>query len=61
MSHIANLAGKDPLSRRYFLEQTAKLSLGVSVGSSMMPGAMAQAAAGGGKAKNLIYIFFKIN
>lgn len=55
MDHIAELAGKDPLSRRYFMEMSAKLSLGVSLSVPFLPrGAKAQE---GAKAKNLIYIY----
>ncbi len=55
MDHIAELAGKDPLSRRYFMEMSAKLSLGVSLSVPFLPrGVKAQE---GAKAKNLIYIY----
>lgn len=60
MSHIAELAGKDSLSRRLFMEKTANLTLGVSTAAAMgslVPGRVAQAAEGGGKAKSLIYIY----
>tara|TARA_R110000850_G_scaffold96999_15_gene202684 strand:- start:1519 stop:2802 length:1284 start_codon:yes stop_codon:yes gene_type:complete len=60
--NINELAGKNDFSRRTFMERTAKASLGVSVattfGSALSQKAMAQeAAAGGGKAKSLIYIY----
>ena len=54
MDHIAELAGKDPLSRRYFMEMTAKLTLGLSVGVPFLPRTFH--AQRGAKAKNLIYI-----
>lgn len=55
MDHIAELAGRDPLSRRYFMEMSAKLSLGVSLSVPFLPrGTEAQE---GAKAKNLIYIY----
>lgn len=53
--HIAELAGKDPLSRRYFMEMTAKLSFGLSLSVPFLPrNFKAQETA---KAKNLIYIY----
>lgn len=53
--HIAELAGKDPLSRRYFMEMTAKLSFGLSLSVPFLPrNFRAQESA---KAKNLIYIY----
>lgn len=55
MDHIAELAGKDPLSRRYFMEMTAKLTFGLSVGVPFLPRTFQ--AQGGAKAKNLIYIY----
>ena len=55
MDHIAELAGKDPLSRRYFMEMTAKLTLGLSVGVPFLPRTFQ--AQSGAKAKNLIYIY----
>ncbi|MEM9015539.1 MAG: DUF1501 domain-containing protein [Verrucomicrobiota bacterium] len=55
MTHIAELAGKDPLSRRYFMEMSAKMSLGVSLSVPFLPrGAKGQESA---TAKNLIYIY----
>lgn len=54
MDHIAELAGKDPLSRRYFMEMSAKLSLGVSLSVPFLPRNL---KAEGGTAKNLIYIY----
>lgn len=56
MNHIAELAGRDSYSRRYFMERTAQLTLGVGLGSIAATGT-ARAQAGGGKAKSLIYIF----
>ncbi len=53
--HIADLAGKDPVSRRYFMEMTAKLSFGLSVGVPFLPRNFR--AQDGAKAKNLIYIY----
>lgn len=56
--HIAELAGKDSESRRYFMERTARLSLGVGLTTpfaSMLNNAAAQG--GAGKAKSLIYIY----
>ena len=53
--HIADLAGKDPFSRRYFMEMTAKLSFGLSVGVPFLPRNFR--AQDGAKAKNLIYIY----
>lgn len=55
MDHIASLAGKDPFSRRYFMEMSAKLSLGLSVGVPFLPKTFQ--AQEGAKAKNLIYIY----
>ncbi|MFT5469467.1 MAG: hypothetical protein ACI8UO_004588 [Verrucomicrobiales bacterium] len=56
--HIADLAGKDSHSRRFFMEKTAKTALGVSAMSTLMPAAArAQANGGGGQAKHLIYIY----
>ena len=55
MNHIADLAGKDPFSRRYFMEMTAKLTFGVSLSVPFLPRSFQ--AQGGAKAKNLIYIF----
>lgn len=55
MNHIAELAGKDPLSRRYFMEMTAKLSFGLSLSVPFLPRNFQ--AQGGAKAKNLIYIY----
>lgn len=53
--HIADLAGKDPFSRRYFMEMTAKLSFGLSLGVPFLPRNFK--AQDGAKAKNLIYIY----
>ena len=53
--HIADLAGKDPFSRRYFMEMTAKLSFGLSLSVPFLPRTFK--AQEGGKAKNLIYIY----
>lgn len=55
MDHIASLAGKDSLSRRYFMEMSAKLSLGVGLSVPFLPRQLK--AQGTGKAKNLIYIY----
>ncbi|HQW29133.1 MAG TPA: DUF1501 domain-containing protein, partial [Verrucomicrobiales bacterium] len=55
MNHIADLAGKDPFSRRYFMEMTAKLTFGVSLSVPFLPRSFQ--AQDGAKAKNLIYIF----
>jgi hypothetical protein len=54
MDHIAELAGKDSLSRRYFMEMSAKLSLGVGLSVPFLPRNL---KAEGGTAKNLIYIY----
>ena len=55
MTNIAELAGKDPLSRRYFMEMTAKMSFGLSLSVPFLPkNFQAQNSA---KAKNLIYIY----
>ena len=59
MNNILNLAGKDEFSRRAFIENTAKLSLGVGVGSNLLRSS-AFAKEGEkreGTAKNLIYIY----
>ncbi len=57
MINLEELAGKDSLSRRYFIEQTAKLTLGVSLSVPFLPrGFQAQEKA---KGKNLIYIYLK--
>ncbi len=56
--HLAELSGKDSQSRRFFMERTAKLTLGVGLSTpfaTMMDQASAQS--GGGKAKSLIYIY----
>jgi hypothetical protein len=53
--HIAELAGKDPFSRRYFMEMSAKLSFGLSLSVPFLPRNFK--AQEGGKAKNLIYIY----
>ncbi|MEC5127065.1 DUF1501 domain-containing protein [Verrucomicrobiales bacterium BCK34] len=55
MTNIAELAGKDPLSRRYFMEMSAKLTLGVSTTVPFLPRNFQ--AQDGAKAKNLIYIY----
>lgn len=55
MTHIAELAGKDSLSRRYFMERTARLTLGVGLTVPFLPKTFQ--AQEGGKAKNLIYIY----
>lgn len=55
MDHIAELAGKDPLSRRYFMELSAKLSLGVGTTVPFLPKNFQ--AQDGATAKNLIYIY----
>ncbi len=55
MDHIASLAGKDSLSRRYFMEMSAKLSLGVGLTVPFLPRQMK--AQEGAKATNLIYIY----
>ncbi|MEX2577907.1 MAG: DUF1501 domain-containing protein [Verrucomicrobiales bacterium] len=55
MDHIADLADKDPLSRRYFMELSAKFSLGLSLSVPFLPRYMQ--AQDGAKAKNLIYIY----
>jgi hypothetical protein len=55
MDHIAELAGKDPLSRRYFMEMSAKLSLGVGLSVPFLPRNLK--AQEGAKAKHLIYIY----
>ena len=55
MDHIASLAGKDSLSRRYFMEMSAKLSLGVGLTVPFLPRQIK--AQEGAKAKNLIYIY----
>lgn len=53
--HIAELAGKDSLSRRYFMERTARMALGVGLSVPFLPkNFKAQEAA---KGKNLIYIY----
>lgn len=55
MTNIAELAGKAPLSRRYFMEMTAKMSFGLSLSVPFLPkNFQAQNSA---KAKNLIYIY----
>jgi hypothetical protein len=51
--HIVDLATKDPSSRRFFLQHTARFALGV--GLSATP--LAQAQTNPAKAKALIYIF----
>lgn len=53
--HIAELAGKDPLSRRYFMEMSAKLSFGLSLSVPFLPRDFQ--AQSPGKAKSLIYIY----
>ncbi len=53
--HIAELAGKDPFSRRYFMEMTAKLSFGLSLSVPFLPRNFR--AQDGKKAQNLIYIY----
>ncbi len=53
--HIAELAGKDPFSRRYFMEMTAKLSFGLSLSVPFLPRNFR--AQEGKKAQNLIYIY----
>ncbi len=58
MKDLFNLAGKNELGRRAFIERAAQLSLGVGV-AGMLP-AVASAAAGKtdtGKAKSMIYIY----
>lgn len=55
MDHIASLAGKDPLSRRFFMELSAKFSLGVGLSVPFLPRLLK--AQEDGKAKNLIYIY----
>ena len=55
MDHIAELAGKDELSRRYFMELSAKLSLGIGLSVPFLPRNFQ--AQDGTKAKNLIYIY----
>ncbi|MDF1810901.1 MAG: DUF1501 domain-containing protein [Verrucomicrobiales bacterium] len=57
MMNLAELAGKDSLSRRYFMEKTAKLSLGVSLSVPFLPRNFQ--AQEGAKGKNLIYIYLK--
>ncbi len=56
--HIAELAGKDSQSRRFFMERTAKMTLGVGL-TTPFAATMNQASAqaGAGKAKSLIYIY----
>ncbi|MEM7013353.1 MAG: DUF1501 domain-containing protein [Verrucomicrobiota bacterium] len=56
--HIAELAGKDSFSRRFFMEKSAKTALGVGItaGAGALP-SVATAQDGGGKAKSLIYIY----
>jgi hypothetical protein len=53
--HIAELAGKDPFSRRYFMEMSAKLSFGLSLSVPFLPRSFR--AQDGKKAQNLIYIY----
>ncbi|MEM7600421.1 MAG: DUF1501 domain-containing protein [Verrucomicrobiota bacterium] len=59
--NIKEIAGNNDLSRRTFMERTAKASLGVSVattfGAALSQKAIAEETAGGGKAKSLIYIY----
>lgn len=58
MMNIAELAGKDSFSRRFFMERTAHFALGVSM-ASLLP-SLVRAQAGKtatGKAQNLIYIY----
>ncbi|MAS92421.1 MAG: hypothetical protein CMO55_04425 [Verrucomicrobiales bacterium] len=55
MNHIAELAGKDPLSRRYFMEMSAKMTLGVGLSVPFLPKNFK--AQDGAKAQNLIYIY----
>ncbi len=55
MIHLAELAGKDSLSRRYFMEQTARLTLGVGLTVPFLPRSFK--ARESAKGKNLIYIF----
>jgi len=58
MMNIAELAGRDSLSRRLFMQQAAQFSLGVSLTAALPSLARAQAGtADTGKAKNLIYIY----
>ncbi len=56
MTHLKDLAGRDSISRRYFMEHTAKMALGVGLSVPFLPKEFyAQEAAKQGK--NLIYIF----
>lgn len=57
MMNIAELAGKDSLSRRYFMEKTARMTLGVSLSVPFLPRNFQ--AQEGSKGKNLIYIYLK--
>ena len=58
INDITTLAGRDDLSRRGFMEGTARAALGIGLGVPFLPSqALAQQSAGGGKAKSLIYIF----
>lgn len=55
--NLAELAGKDAFSRRYFMEKTAQLTFGVSLSVPFLPrNFQAQDAS---KGKNLIYIYLK--
>ncbi len=53
--HIAELASKDSQSRRFFMERTARFSLGVGLAASPLARTMAQGTPA--RAKALIYIF----
>ncbi|MDF1751292.1 MAG: DUF1501 domain-containing protein [Verrucomicrobiales bacterium] len=57
MMNIAEFAGKDSLSRRYFMEKTARMTLGVSLSVPFLPRNFQ--AQEGSKGKNLIYIYLK--
>lgn len=58
MKDLFNLAGKNELGRRAFIERAAQLSLGVGV-AGMLPSVASAAAGktGTGKAKSMIYIY----
>ena len=59
---LIDLAGRNSLNRRRFMESTAKMTLGVSLGAPFLTrssarGQAAAPAAGAGKATSLIYIY----
>ncbi|MCB1087454.1 MAG: DUF1501 domain-containing protein, partial [Verrucomicrobiae bacterium] len=57
LHQLIDLAGRTSFGRRRFMESTAKMTLGVSLGAPFLTQNVRAQAGGGGKAKSLIYVY----